>query len=349
MAVDGRVGQCQVQHGCGGDAQFQVAADGTGDSGLPRQACDPSCGGQTAVFAGVDGQDVDGLVPDQLHGIRFGETTFVGHDRNARLASQFGHRLWVSGGDRLFGELNVEVFECRHHATCRGVVPAAVGIEADRHIRPGQVADCRESVQVARFVQPHLDLQAVGSPVEETTGQADGLVGLEGSDDHLDRDRLADLATQQVVDRCVFGLAGQVPDGHFDSGLGERIVPDHLVDAFPRQVGLAWIQSDHGSGNQLIDRCQATGSGFAAPARSQRGFAEADQPGVGFDLDDHIRRGDVFAVSRLGGQFGDQWHVDRRCGDSGDLHVSEPVDWGASSKTGRSGIRTTANESAAQA
>ena len=94
---------------------------------------------------------------------------------------------------------------------------------------PATLANGLDSGQIAGQVQPDLDLQAPHAPAQELLGQRADAGQVEGTDHHLGRDDVADLAAQKLVDRHAQRLAGDVPEGHLDGGLGERIELDQEV------------------------------------------------------------------------------------------------------------------------
>ena len=143
-------------------------------------------------------------------------------------------------------------------------------------------------------------------------------------DDHFHGHFVSKASAEELIDRDSRGLSRQVPEGHFDSGLGEGVQFQDTVHFLAHQRDARRVFSTDRRAEKIPERLDAAHARLAAPAWRNGCLAEPDEAFVGMDADEDVGGVDVLAMSCLGRQPLLEGNVDRDGLDSGDFHCGMP-------------------------
>src|ERR1017187_3416825 len=307
--------------------------------------------GERLHLAGLgDAADAIGVELDVVHRFGFqqvaeavaGELVLAAGDGNAAEGLECDIAADVVGDHRFFEPAKVEGFEQRQHAARVVEVPAhvRVGHEVDAradgfahgahqlHIfhHAGRAIDrAPAEAELHRFIALALVHFGFGAQVVERLAvEAAGVHG----------DLPLGAAAEQLEDGLFGGLAHEVPEGDIDRADGRHA--DALaaerhglaVHVLPEEFGIEGVFA-HDDGLQVeVDD-------LLGDARRERGVADADEAGVGEDLDDqpavkaegaHRVGGQIQQVHRVGAEMRLRRHrlaapLDYSRAHFGNLHV----------------------------
>ncbi len=202
----------------GADAEFGHAADHAGHAGRLAHREDLRRVEQSAGLGDVDVRDVGGAAQDHLHRRARVAHALVGHQRNADRAAHLRHAVEIVRRQRLLDELEVR---CFHRADdgdrLLRRLPSHVAVDAELDVRPDRRADRLHGRDVARrIVAPDLHLDRPVAPLDALLRESRHVVGRAERNRIAERDAIADLAAEKIVDRRVERLADDVPERHLD-------------------------------------------------------------------------------------------------------------------------------------
>ena len=207
-------------------------------------------------------------------------------------------------------------------------LPAAVGVYADAGLRPGRFTDGLHARDIAVGVDADFDFHFCEALVDRPFRDLSGLGRLDAGDGPFRRHEIAHRAAEQAIDRLVQCFAKDVPQGHLDRGLGERIERDRAADFSREPFDVARVIIDDRGAKIIVDEMLGRELVLAAPARRTGDFAEADDSRIigGLHLDDEERRhGMRSAPPALDRDRRLDRHADGDGFDAGDLHVSSTL------------------------
>jgi hypothetical protein len=135
-----------------------------------------------------------------------------------------------------------------------------------------------------------LDLDGAVAGIRLLRGERRHLLGRAEGNRIAERDPVANLAAQQVVDRGIERLALDVPQRHLDAGLGLLDAVECLIHPGDEMGDAERVLADHGR-RQHVDVGAQQG---AAPLEHAACLADAGDAGIGIDEHDRVvgdRRG----------------------------------------------------------
>ena len=321
LDIDRRAGHDQMRHRGRGDVPLEIRADrrrqsiGRGKFGDGPRLAD------AAVLAGVNADHVAALVPRQLARLRHVEADVIGHDRRRRFAPHARHARIVAIGRRLLHKRQPAIGKrADRRDGCVGI-PAAVGIDHKRHVRPGRRAHGTHPGNVAFGVAADFDLdrrEAGGDKLSRALGRLFRLVGAQ-REAAANRQRPAGPA-QHFVHGLTDGAALDIPAGHFDGCLGEPVMGAHLIHAPVDLARIGRIAADHDRRQDALDDGPCAPHRLTAPARHDRGLAHSLNARVGAQADYEILGNVVPAQRRDHPPLGLERNANRVGLDVRDLH-----------------------------
>ena len=262
-----RRGRAQMQHGCRGDAELEVAAHRAGDVCGLGHVNDFERVQDAAVLSGVDTDNVGCTDSGHVPGVAEGEDAFIGHHRNIIFHSQCGHFFVQTYAKGLLREEDVVLLHSGERAPGFVHGPAAICVDADPYIRAGQFSDRADPFDVFVRIEPHLHFEATASPIEEPLAELFSLLHGKGTDHHTDRHLLPHLAAEQLIDGQAGGFALDIPQSHLDGRFGKGIQFDRPFHGLTMTLDVGGILTGEGRPYQLFQNHDGPRTGLAAPSR----------------------------------------------------------------------------------
>ncbi len=284
---------------------------------------------QTAGFGRVKGNDIRGLLPNDLQRILRGPGAFVCHDRSIHSPRHLSHRFDPLHG--LFHVGNAIFFhglDGAYRGLYRGV--ALIGVHSNLNPIAHCLPDLSYELHISFGLDTALQLDRFYPLVLYLERFLYGFVDLHKTDAVGHWDSLPITTAEQLISRHAERLSSNIVKGHVDGGLAVWIAFDRLIHKRVERCDPAGVLSRQGRREDVTDdpdrRCGRLAvilHVIAAPIFEDRGFAEAYYSFVGLDSDDDVdsnRSGEARPLVNPA-----RGKLDRNRLDSRYLHCPQPT------------------------